>query len=94
MTEGRIESADRVRTYPRALTRLVDEVAAAANAWGPTKVILAHAARPETAQSMAGRVAEITGEPPRIVEIGGVLGCHAGPGGFGVGMHPASVLED
>ncbi|MGO8686620.1 MAG: DegV family protein [Candidatus Dormibacteria bacterium] len=94
VTEGRIESADRVRTYPRALTRLVDEVAAAANAWGPTKVILAHAARPETAQSMAGRVAEITGEPPRIVEIGGVLGCHAGPGGFGVGMHPASVLED
>ena len=39
VTEGRIESVDRVRTYPRALTRLVDEVAAAANAWGPTKVI-------------------------------------------------------
>ena len=93
MTDGRIEAVDRVRTYPRALTRLVDEVAKAAREWGPTKVICAHAARPEQARIVAERVAEITGEPPRVVEIGGVLGCHAGPGGFGIGMHPASVLE-
>ena len=93
MTDGKIEAIDRVRTYPRALTRLVDEVAAAAREWGPTKVICAHAARPEQARTVAERVAEITGELPRVVEIGGVLGCHAGPGGFGIGMHPASVVE-
>lgn len=93
MTDGKIEAIDRVRTYPRALTRLVDEVATAAREWGPTKVICAHAARPEQARTVADRVAEITGEQPLVVEIGGVLGCHAGPGGFGIGMHPASVAE-
>jgi DegV family protein with EDD domain len=93
MTDGKIEAIDRVRTYPRALTRLVDEVATAAREWGPTKVICAHAARPEQARTVADRVAEITGEQPLVVEIGGVLGCHAGPGGFGIGMHPASVVE-
>jgi DegV family protein with EDD domain len=93
VTDGKIEAVDRVRTYPRALNRLVEEVAAAARAWGPTKVIAAHAARPETAQIVAERVAEITGEFPRVVEIGAVLGCHAGPGGFGISVHPASAVE-
>jgi len=93
MTDGKIEAVDRVRTYPRALNRLVEEVATAARSWGPTKVICAHAARPEQARIVAARVREITGEMPRIVEIGGVLGCHAGPGGFGIGMHPASAVE-
>ncbi len=93
VVDGKIEPLDRVRTYPRALNRLVEEVATAARTWGPTKVIAAHAARPEQAKFVAERVAEITGELPRVVEIGGVLGCHAGPGGFGIGMHPASAVE-
>ena len=55
MTDGKIEAIDRVRTYPRALTRLVDEVATAAREWGPTKVICAHAAEPSRlAPSLTG----------------------------------------
>ncbi|MGA8014892.1 MAG: DegV family protein [Candidatus Dormiibacterota bacterium] len=90
--DGKVEAVDRVRTYPRALDRLVDEVATCARKWGPTRAIVAHAASPDQARTVADRVAEITSEPPRIVEVGAVLGCHSGPGAFGLAMHAASVV--
>ena len=93
VVDGKIEALDRVRTYPKALTRLIEEVAASAREWGPTSVIAAHAANPTEGQNMAERLAAITGTMPRIVEIGAVLGCHAGPGAFGIGLHPTAVID-
>jgi len=93
LVDGKVEAMDRVRTYPRALERLVEEVRSATERWGKTTVFAAHAASPEQAEAVAERVARITGEKPGIVEVGAVLGCHAGPGAFGIGFHPASVLE-
>jgi len=93
VVEGKIEAVDRVRTYPKALERLVEEVGRSKREWGPTTVVVGHAANPEQAQATAERVASITGEMPVIVQVGAVLGCHAGPGGFGIGFHPTSLAE-
>jgi DegV family protein with EDD domain len=90
---GRVEALDRVRTYRRALDRLVEEVSVWTARWQRATVVVAHAAGPAHAEAVAERVAGITGEPPRIVEVGAVLGCHAGPGAFGIALHPASVLS-
>jgi fatty acid-binding protein DegV len=62
--------------------------------WGPTKAAVAHAASPQHANAVAAQIAAVTGELPTIVEVGAVLGCHAGPGGFGLAFHPKSVLDD
>jgi fatty acid-binding protein DegV len=82
-----------VRTYPRALNRLVQELEAMVPQWGPTKAAVAHAASREHAEAVAAQIAGVTGELPTIVEVGAVLGCHAGPGAFGLAFHPASVVD-
>ncbi|MGD1053043.1 MAG: DegV family protein [Candidatus Dormibacteria bacterium] len=90
---GKIEVIERVRTYPRALKRLVQEMASKIPEWGPTKAAVAHAASPAHADGVAAQIAAVTGELPTIVEVGAVIGCHAGPGAFGLAFHPKSVLE-
>ncbi len=91
--DGRIDAIDKVRTYPRALNRLVQELATAAPLWGPTKAAVAHADSRVHADAVAAQIAGVTGELPTIVEVGAVLGCHAGPGAFGLAFHPTAVLE-
>lgn len=91
--DGKIDVIERVRTYPRALKRLVQEMASMVPEWGPTKAAICHAASPQHADAVAAQVAAVTGELPTIVEVGAVLGCHAGPGGFGLAFHPKSVLD-
>ena len=92
--DGKIDVIERVRfTYPRALKRLVQELASVVPEWGPTKAAICHAASPQHADAVAAQVADVTGELPTIVEVGAVLGCHAGPGGFGLAFHPKSVLD-
>jgi DegV family protein with EDD domain len=93
LVDGKIDAVDRVRTYQRALNRLVLELESVVPQWGPTKATVAHAVSREHADAVAAQVARITGEPPTIVEVGAVLGCHAGPGAFGLAFHPASVLD-
>ncbi len=45
---GAIEPVARVRTYPKAIDRVVEEFSRAATAWGGAELIVAHADRPET----------------------------------------------
>jgi len=91
--DGKIDVVERVRTYPRALKRLVQEMASMTPEWGPTKAAVAHAASPEHAAAVAVQIAAVTGELPTIVEVGAVIGCHAGPGAFGLAFHPKSILD-
>jgi DegV family protein with EDD domain len=93
VVDGRVEAVDRVRTYARALDRLIQEVVTAQREWGPITVICAHAAGGEQAETIADRLEGIVGARPRVTEVGAVLGSHAGPGAFGFAMHPASVIE-
>jgi len=90
---GKVQVLDQVRTYPRALDRLVQELGSAVRAWGRTVATLAHADNRQGAEALAAKVAAITGEPPEIVEVGAVLGCHVGPGAFGLFYHPASAVQ-
>jgi len=91
--DGKVQVLDQVRTYTRAVDRLVQELAAAVRLWGHTVATLAHADNREGAEALAKKVAEVTGEPPQIVEVGAVLGCHVGPGAFGLFYHPASAVQ-
>src|ERR1700681_3158808 len=50
--DGVIEPVGRVRTYPRALDRVVEECKQAAAAWGGADVVVAHADRPRIAAEL------------------------------------------
>jgi DegV family protein with EDD domain len=86
--EGAVEPLDRVRTFPKALDRLLEEVAAAATAWGGrASVLVTHADKAEAAADIARRAADIAGEPVRLIDVGPVIGCHGGPGAIGMSFH-------
>jgi fatty acid kinase fatty acid binding subunit len=86
--DGRIEPHDKVRTYQRALDRIASEVVAAAGETGRrAKVVVGHADRLADAQGLAGRVRDHSDGEPEIIEIGPVVGCHAGPGTIGLSFY-------
>lgn len=91
--EGTVEPLDRVRTFPRALDRLVEEVSRSAAAWGGrARAMVAHADQREAGIEVARRVGEAAGEPVELIDVGPVIGCHGGPGAIGVACHrPAEV---
>ncbi len=86
--DGRIEPFDRVRTYPRALDRICDEVISASGEAGrPARVVLGHADKLEDCRMLARRLAPHTEGEPQIIDIGPIVGCHAGPGTIGVSFY-------
>ena len=88
--DGTVEPIDRVRTFPRALERLVEEVARSAQAWGGrVRAMVTHADEHARGAEVASRVATVTGEQPELVDVGPVIGCHGGPGAIGVAFHRA-----
>ena len=86
--DGTVEPLDRVRTFPRALDRLVEEVGRSAAEWGGrARVMVAHADQREAGLEVARRVGEAAGEPAELIDVGPVIGCHGGPGAVGVAFH-------
>ncbi len=86
--DGTVEPLDRVRTFPRALDRLVEEVASSAREWGGrARVMVAHADQRDMGAEVARRAEEIAGEPVELIDVGPVIGCHGGPGAIGVAFH-------
>jgi fatty acid kinase fatty acid binding subunit len=86
--DGAIEPLDRVRTFPRALDRLVDEVAQSLRGWGgQARAMVAHADQREAGAEVARRAGEVTGEAVELIDVGPVIGCHGGPGAIGVAFH-------
>lgn len=84
---GVIEAVARVRTYPRAIDRVVEEFSRSAAAWGGAELIVAHADRPTIAAALVERMrAQVSGTPALTV-VGPVIGCHSGPGAIGVGFY-------
>jgi DegV family protein with EDD domain len=84
---GVIEPVGRVRTYPRAIDRVVDECRRAAEAWGGADVVVAHADRPRIAAELVERMRPMVSREPSLTVVGPVVGCHSGPGAIGVGFH-------
>jgi DegV family protein with EDD domain len=85
---GRIEPHDRVRTYQRALGRIASEVIAATGETGRrARVVLGHADRLADCRGLADRVRDHCQGEPDIIEIGPIVGCHAGPGTIGLSFY-------
>jgi DegV family protein with EDD domain len=84
---GVIEAVGRVRTYPRAIDRVVEECRQAAEAWGGAELVVAHANRPQIAAELVERMRPLVSGEPALTVVGPVVGCHSGPGAIGVGFH-------
>jgi DegV family protein with EDD domain len=88
VADGRIEAHDRVRTYQRALDRIASEVIAATGETGRrARVVLGHADRLADCRGLADRVRDHCEGEPDIIEIGPIVGCHAGPGTIGLSFY-------
>ncbi|MDB5114126.1 MAG: hypothetical protein JWL78_1196 [Chloroflexi bacterium] len=88
VADGRIEAHDRVRTYQRALDRIASEVITATGETGRrARVVLGHADRLADCRGLADRVRDHCEGEPDIIEIGPIVGCHAGPGTIGLSFY-------
>ena len=86
--DGTVEPLDRVRTFARALDRLVEEVGRSAGEWGGrARVMVTHADQREMGAEVARRAGEAAGEEAELIDVGPVIGCHGGPGAIGVAFH-------
>jgi DegV family protein with EDD domain len=93
--DGRIVPLEKVRTAGRALARLEDLAAGAAARLvadgAGLSLAVQHLAAPERAEQLAARLASRYPQaaPPRVAEVGAVVGAHAGPGMLAVVVGPA-----
>jgi len=100
VVDGRVAPLERVRTSARALARLLElgvaAVPGAAAGAVPVEVTVHHLASGRRAEELAARLAERLhaalrppGLPPRVIELGAVVGAHVGPGTVAVVVAPA-----
>jgi DegV family protein with EDD domain len=88
--DGLVTPLERVRTFDRALNRVV-ELARAVDRGHGVCVIVGHADAAADADRI-GRELEAIAETLMIQPLGPVVGAHAGPGVVGVGCYPAELL--
>ncbi|HEY8802478.1 MAG TPA: DegV family protein [Candidatus Dormibacteraeota bacterium] len=88
--DGLVTPLERVRTFDRALNRVV-ELTREVNRGQGVCVIVGHADAESDAERI-GRELEPIAETLMIQPLGPVVGAHAGPGVVGVGCYPAELL--
>ena len=88
--DGLVTPLERVRTFDRALNRVV-ELAREVDRGKGLCVIVGHADAEADAERVA-RELEPVCETLMIQPLGPVVGAHAGPGVVGVGVYPADIL--
>ena len=88
--DGLVTPLERVRTFDRALHRIVELAREVDRGHGLT-VIVGHADSEADAERVA-RELEPVAETLVIHPLGPVVGAHAGPGVVGLGCYPADVL--
>ena len=89
MRNGQVLPLEKVRTFGRALSRLVQRAVEAAGE-GPVSVAVHHLAAPERAERLA---AELRDRLPAmgelfVSELGAAIGAHVGPGAVGIVVSP------
>jgi len=92
VADGRVDILEKVRTSGRALTRLADLAVAAAGT-DEVDLAVAHLANPDQAALLAEGLrdrlgAQVAGGQILSVEVGPVIGAHAGPGMVAVVVVP------
>jgi DegV family protein with EDD domain len=88
--DGLVTPLERVRTFERALNRVVELTREVDRGHGVC-VIVGHADAEADAQRIA-RELDAVSETLMIQPLGPVVGAHAGPGVVGVGCYPAELL--
>ncbi|HEU5486344.1 MAG TPA: DegV family protein [Microlunatus sp.] len=89
VTDGRIESLERVRTMSRALNRLQELAATAVSGGAVADVVVVHLDNRSAADRLAHAVRAQGGSATVTVsEVSSVLGVHCGPGTIGVVVAP------
>lgn len=88
--DGQVTPLERVRTFDRALRRVV-ELARATDTGKGLCVIVGHADAEADAQRVASELEPIA-ETLMIQPLGPVVGAHAGPGVVGLGCYPAELF--
>jgi DegV family protein with EDD domain len=94
MQDGKVVPLEKVRTFQRALNRLVQRAVEEAGE-GPVSLAVHHLAAPERADRLAG---ELRDRLPAIrelfvSELGAAIGAHVGPGAVGIVVSPAPAAE-
>ncbi|GAT66791.1 fatty acid-binding protein DegV [Planomonospora sphaerica] len=95
IADGVIAPLEKVRTASRAIARLEDLAVRAAADAGPVEVAVQHISSRPRAEALAARLPERLPGLVRVVvvEVGAVLGAHAGPGMLGVTVSPVSPVS-
>ena len=88
--EGEVTPLERVRTWDRALNRIVELARAVGNGKGVCAIV-GHAVDEESAHRIAGAL-EPVADTLLVQPLGAVVGAHAGPGAVGVGCYPAELF--
>jgi DegV family protein with EDD domain len=88
--DGEVTPLERVRTFDRALNRII-ELARAVDRGQGLCVIVGHADAEDDAERVA-RGLENMAETLMIQPLGPVVGAHAGPGVVGLGCYPAEIM--
>ena len=88
--DGQVTPLERVRTFERALNRIVELTRQVDRGHGVC-VIVGHADAQADAERI-GRDLEPIAETLMIQPLGPVVGAHAGPGVVGVGCYPAELF--
>jgi DegV family protein with EDD domain len=94
MRDGRVLPLEKVRTFGRALSRLVQRSVEAAGE-GAVSVAVHHLAAPERAERLAADLRErlpALGEL-FVSELGAAIGAHVGPGAVGVVVCPSAAQQ-
>ena len=83
--DGSIAEYKKVRTSSRALEALAGELISAVGETGRTAhAVVGHAVRVEDARRVVDMIAPHCTEPPGLIDIGPIVGAHAGPGTLGM----------
>ncbi|HEY6875086.1 MAG TPA: DegV family protein [Candidatus Dormibacteraeota bacterium] len=90
LRDGVVTPLERVRTFDRALNRIV-ELAKAVDRGHGICVVVGHASAEADAERV-GRELEPVADTLMIQSLGPVVGAHSGPGVVGVGCYPAELL--
>jgi len=90
LREGEVMPLERVRTFDRALNRIVELVRGVDRGHGICAVV-GHAGAESDAERI-GRELEPIADTLMIQPLGPVVGAHGGPGVVGVGCYPAELL--
>jgi DegV family protein with EDD domain len=88
--DGLVTPLERVRTFDRALNRVIELVRAVDRGQGVCAIV-GHADAEGAAERVAREIEPIA-ETLMIQPLGPVVGAHAGPGVVGVGCYPADLL--